>query len=280
MFGKLFSKFSKKKAQPSEPLYEIDEEAEEEEEEEEVILCQQEDAQPVDGFNKTFGSVTVRTVEDKKKGLCLEAVNSRGAKILMEFYENDMADLPEGSNAYFFGNKLFIVTRWADMSDSEKKKVETADLSIALHPYPCPQVSLKIGSNWGDVIVNLYHCYSELNDENAPVDQAILIFADTEDETYLSCREVILPSFIQNYLQRCNANSHKNLPFDLFIPSLRQSAGEDPSQTFSDKLYDMCWETTRDFYHAARRTDLEDIPDGVYIEIDSANKVTKAYQNS
>ncbi len=274
MFGKLFGKFWREKANSSESLEDYIQEIDDEKEEDEEA-----DTEPVGGFCETFGDVTIQTVNAKKKGLCLEATNGRGVKILMEAYENDIEDIPEGSNAYFFGNKLIVVTRWADMSDMEKQKVETAELALALHPYPCLQVSLKIDKNWGDVIVNLYHCYDGLNDENAPVDEVIFLFADMEDESYLSFRRVALPQFIQKFLQNCNVNSHKALPFDIYVPSIHLSAEDDPSQTFSDKFYDMCWELTQDFYNAARRADLDDIDDGIYIEINTANKVKKIYQN-
>lgn len=230
-------------------------------------------------FNKVFGEVTIKTVRNKKKGLCLEASNEGGTKILMDFYENDTMDLPDGSNAYFFGNKLIIVTRWSNMSDEEKQKVEEDDLALAIHPYQCAQLSLKVGKNWGDVMVTLPHCYSELNDENAPVDEAIFIFADTQDSDYITCRSVLLPAFVQKFLQRCNVNSHKMLALDNKIMALRMMAEQDPSQDFYDYLYDMCWEETEEFYDKARNSELDNIPDGLYIEIGSGNKVTNVYQH-
>ena len=287
MFGKLFGKLTGKKETLSKAVeaHVIPEEDDLDWEDDEELDAQESETEELDtavftAFCETFGDVTIQKVNAKKKGICLEASNAQGAKILMDYYENNLVDLPDGSNAYFFGNKLIIVTRWADMSDAEKQKVETAELAIALHPYPCVQVSLKVDHNWGDAIVNLYHCYSALNDESAPVDEAILIFTDTADANYVSCRRVALPGFIQKFLQRCNVNSHKTLPFDTFISPMRLEAKHDPKQTFSDKLYDMCWEMTNDYYHAARRADLDNIADGVYMEIDETNRVTKAYQNN
>lgn len=230
-------------------------------------------------FHKTFGKVLIKTVRTKKKGLCLEASYGSDAKILMDFYEEDFKDLPDGSNAYFFGNKLIIVTRWSDMSDQEKEKVEKDDLALAIHPYQCAQLSLKVGKNWGDVMVTLPHCYAELNDENAPVDEAIFIFADTQDSDYITSRSVLLPAFVQKFLQRCNVNSHKMLALDNKIMGLHMLAEEDLSQDFYDYLYDMCWEETEEFYDKARNTELDNIPDGIYIEIDRANKVTNVYQH-
>lgn len=230
-------------------------------------------------FHKLFGNVTIQTVQAPKRGLCLEASCGDNTKILMDFCGMNPMLVPDGTNAYFFGNKLIVVTRWSDMSDEEKQTVEEADLVLAIHPYECAQLSLKVGENWGDAMVTLPHCYSELNDENAPVDEIIFIFADTHDSDYLTCRSVALPSFIQKFLQRCNVNSHKKLALDEEISILRIMAEQDSSQDFYDYLYDTCWEKTKAFYREARSRDLDNIPDGLYIEINTANKVANAYQH-
>lgn len=230
-------------------------------------------------FHQVFGNVTVKMVHAEKKGLCLEASVENGTKILMEFYRNGFQEVVDGTNAYFFGNKLIVVTRWSDMSDAEKHKVETAELVLAIHPYQCAQLALKIGEKWGDVMVTLPHCYAELNDENAPVDEAIFLFADTEDPDYLTYRRVSLPTFIQKYLKRCNINSHKLLQYDKHIWYLQMEAKEDPKQDFYDLLYQMCWDATEKFYANAITKDLDNILDGVYVEIDSDNNVTDAYQH-
>ena len=261
MFGKLFGKKKKIQKQP-EPKIQTPQKVKIEK-----------------SFRQVFGNVTVQTIHDKKKGLCLEASLESGAKIHMEFYANTSRDVPDGTNAYFFGNKLILVNRWSDMTDQEKHKVETAELVLAIHPYQCAQLALKIGDKWGDVMVTLPHCYAELNDENAPVDELIFLFADTEDPDYLTYRRVALPTFIQRYLKRCNVNSHKLLQFDDKIWFLQGMAQEDPQQDFYDLLYDMCWEKTERFYADATTKELDNIRDGIYVEINSANQVTDAYQH-
>lgn len=230
-------------------------------------------------FHQVFGNVTIKTVKTKKKGLCLEASANNGAKILMEFHRSGLQEVIDGSNAYFFGNKLIVVTRWSEMSKEEKRKVETAELVLAIHPYPCAQLALKIGEKWGDVMVNLHHCYDVLNDENAPVDEAIFLFADTEDPSYLTCRRVSLPTFIQRYLKRCNISSHKMLQYDKHIQYLQWEEKQDSKKDFCDLLYQMDWEDTQKFYRDAVTKELDNIPDGVYVEIDRANHVTNAYQH-
>lgn len=274
MFSKFFGKFRVKKAKIQESF--DDSTIQTENEDVYPEAADEDEATTYMKLHKIFGNVTVKTVN--REGLYLQA-SCPNAKILMEYYENDLLDFADGSNAYFFGNKLIIVTRWSNMTDAEKQMVETADLTLALHPYPCAQISLKIGKNWGDVIVNLHHCCSVLNDENAPVDEAIFIFADTQNTDYLSCRNVLLPLFVQKFLQRCNVNSHKFLTLDSKVQTSQMKLAEALNVDFYNSIYDECWKKTSQFYDKARASELDNIPDGVYIEIDSSNEVTNAYQN-
>lgn len=271
MFGKLFGKLWNKKAQESfeDTAVREDDWMEDADEDEAVAFM---------AFDKAFGNVTIKTVNRRNEGLYLQASCPK-AKILMEYYENNLLDFPDGSNAYFFGNKLIVVTRWSNMSDSEKRTVETADLALAIHPYPCAQLSLKVGNNWGDVLVNLHHCWAALNDENAPVDEAIFFFTDTQDPEYLTCRSVLLPAFVQKFLQKCNVNSHKHLDLDSKIQTIQTQFAEKPAMDYYNHIYDECWKKSSQFYDKARASDLENIPDGIYIEVNSANKVTKIFQN-
>lgn len=232
------------------------------------------------GFCKKFGKVTIKTVNTGDKGVCLEASLGKKSRILMEFCNNDYITVPDGSNAYFFGNKLIIVTRWSDMSDEERRKVETANLAIVLHPYACVQVSLNVGGNWGDVMVNLHHCAKEFNNENAPVDEVIFLFADAEDESYISCRSVKLPEFIGNFLQSCNLSSYDMLKMDGVVDQLRFMAQKDKEIDFYERLYDACWEKTEKFYKEVTSVELNNVHDGIYLLIDKTNKVTKAFQNT
>ena len=267
MFGKLFGKFGRKETpNPFEDIPHLEDENIDPEDEVAFV-----------NFRKTFGKVTIETVR-RNGGIYLQATCGK-TKLLMEHYENDLLDFPDGSNGYFFGNKLIVVTRWSDMSDAEKQKVERSNLALAVHPYPCAQLSLKVGENWGDVLVNLPHCCAGLNDESAPVDEAILIFADTADPKYLSCRSVLLPAFTQKFLQKCNVNSHMFLALDSQIQGLKAKHAGAPEMAFWNGVFDEGWKKSSQFHNKARATDLEDIPDGVYIEISSANKITKEYQN-
>ena len=75
-------------------------------------------------FSITSGNVTIKTIGAPKRGTCLEATNKNGEKIYMDFCGMNPMLVPDGSNAYLFGNKLIIVTRWSDMSDEEKQNAE------------------------------------------------------------------------------------------------------------------------------------------------------------
>jgi len=230
-------------------------------------------------FERICSHITVRTVNAPKRGLCLEALAANGAHIYMDFCGMNPALVPDGTNAYFFGNTLLVVTRWSDMTDAEKETVQTAPLVLAIHPVECTQLSLGIGGKWSDVMVTLHHCYEALNEEPAPVDEVVFLFADTHDSDYLTARTVRLPPFLRKALQKGNIGSHAFLSFDGQIAALENAARNDPYRDFFDYLYDLNWEKTAAISRKARSYEPEDIPDGIYLEIGSDNTVTNLYQN-
>lgn len=230
-------------------------------------------------FEKTFCNVSVKTVNAEKRGLCLEAKNTQGERILMDFCGMNPALVPDGTNAYLFGNIVIFVTRWSDMTDSEKETVETGELGLVIHPYEYVQFSLKVGRNWGDVTVNLYHCYDGLNDENAPVKGALFIFADTHDSDYIVSRTVAFPPFVQKYLQKSNVNSHKGLALDAYRGRIENAAKADRQKDYCDVLYDVIWSDTKETARKARKAEPDNVPDGIYIDIDSDNTITDIRQH-
>lgn len=230
-------------------------------------------------FEKQFGNLTVKTEVMPKRGNCLKA--SVGDKyILMDYCGANPMLVPDGTNAYFFANKIILVTRWSDMSDAEKQTVQTGKLCLAFHTYQYTQFSLKVEDNWGDVMINLYHCISGWNNESAPVDEIIFIFADTHDSDYVISRSVMLPQNFQEYLMKMNAVTRKALAIEREVPGLYAQAEQDPSRDFYDYLYDICFEKTKAYSRAARSADPDAIPDGIYIEIDGNNRIVNVYQNA
>ena len=229
-------------------------------------------------FQKKYGNVTIQMVQAAKRGLCLMA--SRGhQRILFDFVGEDQEKVPDGTNAYMFGNKLILVTRWSDMSEDEKATVRESSLTLVLHPGECIQMSLKIENAWGDVTLTLPHCVNGLNDENAPVDELIFLFGDTHDENFLISRNVMLPPFIQEVLRKANESTHRIMPMDQEIQALSRKAAEDPARDFCDYFYDACAAKTVDYAAKAREIDPASVPDGIYIEIDGNDIIKNLYKN-
>ncbi len=230
-------------------------------------------------FNETYGNVTIKTAVMPKRGECLHISKQDGEYILADFCGMNPALVPDGTNAYFFGNKLIFVTRWADMTEDEKDTVENDEIAVAVHPYPCVQFSIKIGSNWGDVMTTL-HNFSKLhNDVDAPVDEMIFIFADTHDSDYLTSRVVKIPKYFQNFLQKANKNSIKHFSLDDKLRMIRRFAEHEPEKDEFDLIYDYCYEETKNFASAARKYEPSNIPDGIYISINSENEITDIHQH-
>ena len=128
-------------------------------------------------FNETYGNVTIKIEGMPKRGACLHISKPDGAYILADFCGMDPTLVADGTNAYFFGNKLILVTRWSDMTDEEKYTVEHSELILAIHPYKCVQFSIKIGDNWGDVMTTLHNFSKCHNDAEAPVDEIIFVLS-------------------------------------------------------------------------------------------------------
>lgn len=230
-------------------------------------------------FHQTFGNVTIKTAVMPKRGECLYISKPDGAYILADFCGMNPMLVPDGTNAYFFGNKLIVVTRWSDMTRSEKQTVETGEITLAIHPYPCVQLSIQVGGNWGDVFTTLHNFSKYYNDVDAPVDKMIFLFADTHDSDYLIARTVKLPKYLQNFLKKANENSLKQFSLDSRMPLIRQAAAEDREKDEFDIIYDLCHEVTKKYAEPARRYEPDNIPDGIYISINADNEIEDIRQH-
>lgn len=230
-------------------------------------------------FEQVFEKVKIKMVGAEKRGCCLEAQNALGERILMDFCGMNPALVPDGTNAYMFGNSVIFVTRWSDMTDREKQTVEKGELCLAIHPCQFVQFSLGVDGDWSDVFTTLHHCYEQLNVESQPVTEAIFIFADTHDSDYVISRRVTLPPYVQKFLQKCNAADHKAYSLDGVTDVIRSKTDEDPYKDYWDLLYDLNWEKTKESSRIAKKSDPKDIPNGVYVEISSDNQVTNMYIN-
>ncbi len=230
-------------------------------------------------FCQKYGDVTVKTEEMPKRGNCLKISKPDGVYILADFCGMNPMLVPDGTNAYFFGNKLIIVTRWADITEDEMDLFEQGEIELAIHPCQCVQFSIKIGGNWGDVITTL-HNFSKLhNDAEAPVDEIIFIFSDTHNSDYIISRNVKLPKYLQNFLKRANQNSLQHFSLDDKMGLILQAAKSDPDKDEFDFIYDLCYEKTKEFFQIARECELSDIPDGIYVTVSSDNEIIDIHQN-
>ena len=229
-------------------------------------------------FQKSFGNVTIQMAKAAKRGLCLMA-SCGNQRILFDFVGTDPVLVPDGTNAYMFGNKLILVTRWSDMQEAEKETVKRGALTLVLYPGECIQMGLKVGQNWGDVTLTMPHCVAGLNDENAPVDELIFLFGDTHDETFLISRSVKLPPFLQEVLRQANADTIRLMPMDGEIRALSREAAADPARDFCRCFYGACMERTKKYADAARAIDPANVPGGIYIEIDGSDSIKNIYRN-
>lgn len=223
-----------------------------------------------------FGNVTLELVSSPKRGLCMQASMGDDREILFDVGGMDPNLVPDGTNGYFFGNKLLLVTRWSDMTEEEMELVETGKITVGLHPYESLQISLRIGKYLSGVDVTLPHCLSWLNDEEKPVDEIVFVFTDTHDNDFLITRHAFLPPFIQKRLQKANADNHALFAFDKQELSFQMAAMRDELKDFFDYLYDACRSKMRPYYSDAVEKKYE-IPDSVYLEIED-NEVTNIFQ--
>jgi len=230
-------------------------------------------------FNQSYGNVTIKTAAMPKRGECLHISKADGTYILADYCGMNPSLVPDGTNAYFFGNKLILVTRWSDMSNAEKLSVENDEIVLALHPYQCVQFSIKIGNNWGDVMTTLPNFTKLHNNTDAPVDEIIFIFADTHDSDYITTRTVKLPKPLQSFLQKANQNSINYFSLDGVMDLIRQSAEDDTFKDEFDLIYDLCYEKTKDISRSAKKHDPSNIPDGIYVTINSDNEITDMHQH-
>ena len=230
-------------------------------------------------FKKEYGNVTIEVADGvPKRGTCLcaSAGESR-LKIYMDICGMMIAD---GSNAYMFGNKLIVVTRWQSMSDDEISTVKEEDIRFVFAPFDFVQLAVDIGGyGWSDVFFNLYHCGIFPNDENKPVDQIIMIFADKATGEIVADRAVTLPASMGEFLRECMVRSHKKAFFDLNKGDFAAAAQQDAQRDFCDVVYDYLWGFTKETSRKFRGfSDLENVHYGIYLVADKDGNTKDLYQ--
>ena len=225
-------------------------------------------------FKKQYGDVTIEVQEDvPKRGrvLCMTREDETSA-VYMDFYG---CTIPDGTNAYMFGNKLVVVTRWAEMSEEEIHTVTNGALRLVFAPFRFLQGALKIGSyGWSDITFTLYHCMKYLNNEALPVDEIIFIFCDKTAGEIVAEREARLPSPLNEYLRQSMLRSHEHAFLDFSYSKFLNLARTDESRDFCDVLYSALLELSQGDERVFREMDADNVPKGMYIEISAQNEVT------
>ena len=225
-------------------------------------------------FSKQYGDVTIAVHKDvPKRGrvLCMTKEDEPSA-IYMDFYG---FSIPDGTNAYMFGNKLVVVTRWAQMNEEEIDSVTHGALELVFAPFRFLQGALKIGDyDWSDITFTLYHCMKYMNDEARPVDEIVFIFCDKSSGKVIAEREVKLPSPLDEYLRQAMLRAHENAFLDFSYSKFLNAAQTDETRDFCDMLYSALLELTAEDERVFREMDADNVPKGMYITISPENEVT------
>ncbi len=229
-------------------------------------------------FCKQYGSVNISVRKDvPKRGKVLCAVQEADSvPIYMDHYG---FSIPDGTNAYMFGNKLIVVTRWAEMDEEERAVVARGPLELVLAPFRFLQGALRIGEyGWSDVTFVLYQCMRFLNDETRPVDSVIFLFCDKANGQVTADREVPCTPELGEFLRQALVRAHENAVLDMNYGLYLHNAHNDETQDFCDMIYNELWELSKADCRRFQQMDPEEIPLGVYVSVDGENRIASYYQ--
>lgn len=230
-------------------------------------------------FIKRYGDVVLSVKEDvPKRGrvLCAEKQDA-DVEIFMDFCGESLRD---GSDGYMFGNRIFVVTRWADMDDAERAAALSAELSLVFAPLRFMQAAMRVGDyDWSDITFSLYHCMRFLNDETKPVESVVFLFCDQLSGEIVAEREVVLPAQLQAFLRTAFLRSHESAVLDMNYGAYLEQAQESETQDFCDILYNKLADLSEEDVRTFREADPLKIPLGVYVTVDGENRVADFYQN-
>lgn len=229
-------------------------------------------------FKKAYGNVVIEVMNGvAKRGTCLSATQGNERPIYMDFCG---FAIPDGSNAYMYGNKLIIVTRWGGMSEDEINATANDNIYLAVAPFRFIQMGMSVGNfGWSDVFFTLYHCGLFANDETKPIDEIILIFADKSSGEIVADRSIKLPESLGNFFRHAMINSHKALPLDFSLGEFAAQAETDSQRDLCDIVYDYIWSQSRNDNAKFRKfPNLSKIPLGIYIVVNKNGEIINLYQ--
>ena len=224
-------------------------------------------------FCKQYGSVNISVQKDvPKRGKVLCAVREADSvPIYMDHYG---FSIPDGTNAYMFGNKLIVVTRWAEMSSEERAVAAKAPLELVFAPFRFLQGAMRVGNyGWSDITFVLYQCMRFLNDETRPVDSMIFLFSDKASGQITAEREVPCTPELGEFLRQALVRAHENAVLDMNYGLYLHNAHNDEALDFCDMIYNELWELSEGDSRRFRQLDPEDVPLGAYVTVTGDNRV-------
>ena len=231
-------------------------------------------------FMRQYGDVNLAVEKDvpmRGKVLRLRKPDSE-TDIYMDFCGYSIAD---GTNAYMFGNRLFVVTCWAGMTEEERNTASVGEINLVLAPQRFLQAAMRVGEyDWSDISFSLYHCMRFLNDETQPVESIVFLFCDQLSGEIAAEREVVLPQMLQDFLRASFQHSYQNAALDAEYDAFLQAAAQSDSMDFCDILYNRLAELSQEDVRIFRDADVQQIPFGVYITVSAENEVTDLHQNT
>ena len=230
-------------------------------------------------FIRQYGEVTLAVKRDvPKRGtvLCLSKPDD-GVEIYMDFCGEA---LPDGTNAYMFGNRLFVVTLWSGMTEEEQETALTGEIKLVLAPLRFLQGAMRAGAyDWSDITFSLYHCMRFLNDETQPVESIVFLFCDQLSGEIVAEREVTLPQALQVFLRTAYQRAHESAVLDMNYGSYLKAAQASETLDFCDIVFNTLAELSQEDVRTFREADPLKIPLGVYFTVDTYNRVTDLRQN-
>jgi hypothetical protein len=231
-------------------------------------------------FCEQYGDVAVCVRSDvPKRGTVLCA--TKEGETAAVYMDHCGPTLPDGTDAYMFGNRMIVVTRWREMTEAERAAAANAPLNLVLSPLRLLQGALRVGDvGWGDITRELHHSMRFMNDENRNVDSLIFLFCDSLSGEVAAAREVPCPEALGAFLRRANVRSHAAAVLDFSYGAMLTAAQTDPARDFCDILYDKLLQLSEDDRRRFRLLDpdSEAVPQAIRFTVGADNSVTEISQ--
>ena len=235
-------------------------------------------------FSKTYGNVVIEECSTPKRGHCLRASMKNEAfdPIYMDYYG---FAVPDGINFYMYGNKMIVITRFANIKPFELDRMQNGYIELTVIPCDFFQVGLRYGNKyaslygWDTCMGTLYHCIDKMNDLEQPVDEIIFIICDKEEGEIVGERSVKTNQTLGVILSACNMKTGECLSYFKNIRSyLKTEETKDETRDWLDMLYDRIFEYSSDYYKTTLTLDIENLEGTFRVVIDEDNEIENLYR--